>query len=260
MEKAKYWNLIKELAITDFKLKYNESVFGYLWSLVKPLLYFVVLYLVFTRIFKLGDSIENYPLYLLLGVVLWGFFAEATSMCMQSIVSRGDLIRKVYFPRIVLPVAASLTSFIALVINLIIVFALLIYFGVGLSPGLIFFPLLLLEFYIFALGVSFFLASLIVRFRDIGHIWDVFSQVLFYGTPVIYPLTLVPGKLLNIIMLNPVAQIIQDFRRIVISSDIPSSSHVLGVYAFIPYLLVVVIFVFGYFVFQKMAAKFAEEV
>ena len=117
-----YINLIKELAITDFKLKYQGSVLGYVWSLIKPLAYFGVLYIVFTKIFKLGDSIPYYPIYLLLGVILFGFWADATSMAMNSIVSRGELIRKVYFPRIVLVIASSITSIITLFLNLIVCF------------------------------------------------------------------------------------------------------------------------------------------
>ncbi|MDO8507927.1 MAG: ABC transporter permease [bacterium] len=256
-----YANLIRELAITDFKLKYKGSFFGYLWSLVKPLLLFLVLYTVFTKIFKLGNSIPDYPVYLLLGITLWGFFAETTNLCMNSIVGRGDLIRKVYFPKLILPVSSSISSLITLVLNLFVVFGFALYTHVPLTINLLLLPLVILEFYVLVLGVSFFLASLFVRFRDVGHIWDVLLQALFYATPIIYPLTLVPNRLLKIIMLNPVAQIIQDFRRIVISPKIESSVSVNGiVLGLFPYVFTVVVFIVGYFIFQKMAVKFAEEV
>lgn len=256
-----YANLIRELAITDFKLKYKGSFFGYLWSLVKPLLLFLVLYTVFTKIFKLGNSIPDYPVYLLLGITLWGFFAETTNLCMNSIVGRGDLIRKVYFPKLILPVSSSISSLITLVLNLFVVFGFALYTHVPLTINLLLLPLVILEFYVLVLGVSFFLASLFVRFRDVGHIWDVLLQALFYATPIIYPLTLVPNRLLKIIMLNPVAQIIQDFRRIVISPNIESSVSVNGMLlGLFPYVFTVVVFIVGYFIFQKMAVKFAEEV
>jgi ABC-2 type transport system permease protein len=115
-------SLIRELAITGFKLKFKHSVLGYLWSLMRPLFLFIILYFVFTVIFKLGKSIPNYPVYLLIGITLWGFFTEATSVVMSSIVTSGDLIRKIYFPRMVIPIAMSLTSFITLLLNMVVVF------------------------------------------------------------------------------------------------------------------------------------------
>lgn len=255
-----YTNLIKELAITDFKLKYKGSFFGYLWSVLRPLMLFLVLYVVFTKIFKLGDSIPNYPVYLLLGVTLWGFFAETTNLCMNSIVGRGDLIRKVYFPKLILPLSSSISSLITLILNLIVVFGFVVYAQIPLTTNLLLLPLIILEFYVLSLGISFFLASLFVRFRDVGHIWDIFLQALFYATPIIYPLTLVPNSMLKIIMLSPVAQIIQDSRKIIISPTIESSMDINGAWGLFPYVITVVIFIVGYSVFQKMAMKFAEEV
>lgn len=260
MAKVSYLNLIRELALTDFKLKYNGSVFGYLWSLVKPLFLFLVLYLVFVRIFKVGANVPNFPIYLLLGVVLWGFFAEATNVCMQSIVSRGDLIRKLYFPRIILTISSIITTFITLILNLFIVFVFAVYVGIDFNKSIFLLPVVLIEFCIFSLGVSFFLATFFVKFRDISHIWEIISQALFYLTPVLYPLSLVPAKYLSIIMSNPLAQIIQDARKILISPDIQSSSDILGAMWFVPHAITIITFVVGYFMFQKMAAKFAEDI
>ncbi|HBG81383.1 TPA: hypothetical protein DDW69_00925 [candidate division CPR2 bacterium] len=256
----RYLSLISELAITGFKLKYNGSFFGYLWSLANPLMYFLVLYFVFTRVFDLGDSIKNYPLYLLLGVTIWGFFAEATSVCMNSIVSNGDLIRKVYFPRIVLPIASSLSTFINLMLNLVVVFAFALVLHVDLTTKIMFIPLYLIEIYFFTLGVSLFLAALFVKFRDIGPIWGVAMQVLFYATPIIYPITLVPDRYLKLMMVSPLAQIIQGFRYSLMSNDIGTSSGTLGIFAFLPVFITLAVFLLGYFSFQKMAAKFAENV
>lgn len=126
VESRKYSYLIRELALTDFKLKYQGSILGYLWSLVKPLMLFTVLYFVFTQILKIGGSIEHYPVYLLLGVVMWGFFAELTSISLGSIVERGALIRKVYFPRIILVVSRGFTSLLTFLLNLIVVFVFLV--------------------------------------------------------------------------------------------------------------------------------------
>ncbi|MHB0915200.1 MAG: ABC transporter permease [Thermoleophilia bacterium] len=260
MKISKYSYLIKELAITDFKLKFKGSFFGYLWSLAKPLFMFLVLYTVFTRIFKIGGEIPNYPVYLLLGVMLWGFFAETTNICMNSIVSRGDLIRKVYFPKIILPISSSLSAFISLIINLLVVFGFAFYVGVDFSRDLLLLPLAIIEFYLLSLGFSFFLASLFVRYRDVLHIWEVLIQAMFYATPILYPLSLVPADLARVMMLSPVAQVIQDFRRIIISPSVETSFSVNGVLGIFPYLFTIALFVVGYYVFQRMAMRFAEEV
>lgn len=260
MNGTKTLNLVREIAITGFKLKYNGSIFGYLWSLMNPLFYFLILYVVFAKIFKIGGSVENYPLYLLIGITLWGFFIDTTSSCMTSIVGSGDLIRKVYFPRAILPIASSITSFISLLLNLIVVFGFVYYLNIDINVNVLLLPLILLEFYLLSLGVSFFLASLFVRFRDIGHIWALFVQALFYATPILYPISFIPDKSIKIVMISPIAQIIQDARSVLLSSNVETSGQILGSYWFIPYMLVIIICLSGYFVFNKMSAKFAEEV
>lgn len=255
-----YVGLVKELALTDFKLKYQGSVFGYLWSLVKPFAYFAVLYIVFTKIFKIGNSVPHYPIYLLLGVMMFSFWGEATSVAMSAIVTKGDLIRKVYFPRIVLVISSTITSLITFVLNMLVlgVFAYIngVRFGI---VEIVIFIALIAELYLFILGVSFYLSSLFVKFRDVGHIWEVVNQILFYATPIVYPLSIVPANYGKIITLSPLAQIIQDARSVLIGFDAFSTRTFWGSYWLI-YLLVIFIFISGYFLFQKMAAKFAEEV
>lgn len=256
-----YLGLIRELTITDFKLKYQGSFFGYLWSLAKPLMLFGVLYVVFTKFFKLGTAIPNYPVYLLFGVVLWTYFVEATFSSMNSIVGRGDLIRKVYFPRIILTTSASVTALVTLMLNLVIVFIFMAFSQVTPSMGSPLFLLLLLEFFVFTSGVSLFLASLFVRFKDILHTWEVGTQVLFYATPILYPLSMVPEKIGFLLMLSPLAQIIQDSRHFMITEESPTAYQVLPFpYALIPYLLPLLIFLGGYWFFQKQASRFAEEI
>jgi ABC-2 type transport system permease protein len=257
----KYSSLIKELALTDFKLKYQGSLLGYLWSLVKPLLLFSVLYVVFTRFLKIGSSIEHYPAYLLLGVVMWGFFSELTAMSLGAIVERGDLIRKVYFPRVVLVISRGLTSLITFLLNLIIVFVFMIVLQILPDFWAISLILILFEFFVLAIGISFFLSALYVKYRDIAHIWEVVLSALFYGTPILYPLSLVPVNIQKILILNPVAQIIQDSRYMLITNQTETAWTLLGPQLFwIPYILPFIIFVLGYRYFKKSAAKFAEEV
>jgi ABC-2 type transport system permease protein len=199
-------------------------------------------------------------MYLLLGIVLWGFFVETTSVCMSSIVASAGLIRKIYFPRIILPISMTITSLITLTLNLIVVFGFAFFSHSQLNWTIIFLPALLVEYYLFTLGVSFYLSSLFVSFRDIGPIWEVTAQTLFYGTPILYAVTQVPSRFQKIIMLNPAAQIIQDARHAIVSSDTATATSILHGWFFLPYLIVIVIFISGYYLFQKMSAKFAEEV
>jgi len=254
-------HLIKQIAITDFKLKYQGSVFGYLWSLFKPLAFFSALYLVFNNFFKLGQSIPHYPIFLLIGVVFFTFWGEATTAAMYSIATRGDLIRKIYFPRIVLVISATITSTITLMLNLSIVIALALATGVDFTWGSLMIIPLILEMYLFVVGFSFYLAAFFVKYRDVGHIWEVGNQILFYATPIVYSLAIVPVSFAKIMVLSPLAQIIQGIRSVLID---PNTLTVADYWQF-PLSLFPVVFVFfilisGYFVFQKMAAKFAEEV
>lgn len=256
-----YIGLIKELSMTDFKLKYQGSFFGYLWSLAKPLMFFSVLYFVFTRFFRLGESIPNYPVYLLLGIVLFNYFVESTMASMGSIVGKGDLIRKVYFPRIILTISTSITALITLFLNLVVVFIFMFFSKAVPSIDAPLLILLLIELFILTSGVSLFLASMFVRFRDIAHIWDVINQVLFYAVPIIYPLSFVPEKIGKILLLNPLAQIIQDSRYVLITDKTITASTMLSFpYILVPYVTPFMVFGLGYWFFQKSAAKFAEEV
>lgn len=260
--KTRYLDLIRELAVTDFKLKYQGSVAGYLWSLAKPLMIFGVLYLVFNVFVRIGASIPHYPLYLLLGVILWNYFAETTTTAMGSIVGKGDMIRKVYFPRIVLIIASSITAIITLVLNLLVIFVFMLIAKLIPTPAeILLFMVLIVELYILALGISFILSSLFVKYRDIGHIWEVLIQVFFYATPIIYPLAIIPLKFQKLIMLSPVSQIIQDARWLLITEQSVTSKSILNFpWVLIPYLLPFIILGVGYVLFQKSSAKFAENV
>ncbi len=256
-----YRGLVREIAVTDFKLKYQGSVLGYAWSLGKPLTLFAVLYVVFTQFFRLGSSVPHYALYLLLGVVLWAYFSESTMGAMSSIVDRGDLIRKVYFPRILIVLSASVSALITLALNLVVLSGILLVSGVGLSLRSLLIVPLLIELYLLSLGCGFFLAALYVRYRDFRHIWELGLQVAFYASPVIYPLEIMPRHLAQISALNPIAQILQDARAAMVYHDTLTT---LGLVAFpvslLPYLVPPLLVIAGYFFFESAAARFAEEI
>lgn len=257
-----YTHLTKTIALTDFKLKYQGSMLGYLWSLVKPLMLFTVLYFVFTKVFKVGADIPYYPVYLLTGIVVWNFCVETTVSCLYAIVGKGDLIRKVYFPRAVLVISNSATAFLTFVGNLLIVFVFMAINHVPLTWKVLLLPVLFVELYVLVLGLGLILSALYVKFRDIAHIWEVFLQAMFYATPILYSPTMISGWGRTVLLLNPVAQILQDFRYLLITDKSITAAATISspLLLAVPYALPFIIFTIGYFVFEKSAARFAEDV
>lgn len=256
--------LLAELIKTDFKLRYQGSALGYLWAVIKPLLMFAILYVVFAQVLRFGDEIPHYPVYLLVGTVLWNFFNECAQQGIHSIEQRGDLIRKLSFPKYIIVVSATSTAVINVLINLcvVIVFALLN----GVTPTwswLLVLPLLA-ELYLLALGISLLLGAMNIKFRDVGSIWEVLMQAMFYAVPIIYPLSMVMNTSVlaaKIIMLNPVAQIIQDMRWSLITRDAVTTWSLSGLgFGIISVSAVIVVFVIGVIYFRKKSKYFAEEV
>lgn len=255
--------LLSELVRTDFKLRYQGSVLGYAWSLLRPLMMFAILYVVFVKFLKIGSNIPHYPIYLLFGIVLWTFFADMTTQSLGSIVGRGDLIRKIKIPRWMIVFSSSINAVINLGLNMIIIALFMLLNGVQLHYGIVVLPLLLLEIYTFALGVSLFLAAAFVKYRDIGYVWEVCMQAGFYVTPIIYPLALITNiTIQKLILMNPLAQAIQDARYAVVTQDekVITIWQIFdgGWYAFIPFLIVAVTFVAGLLYFRSQSADFAE--
>lgn len=257
--------LLRQLVKTEFKLRYQGSVLGYVWSLLKPLLLFLILYIVFAEFLKVGESVPHFPVYLLLGVVLWNYFIEITTGSITSIVARGDLIRKINFPKYVLVLSGCASAFINLLLNSIVIAVFMIVTGVDTGLiGLLTIPLVL-ELTVFALGIGFLLSALYVKYRDISYIWEVITQAAFYATPILYPISLVAERnefAAKLMMLNPVAQIIQDIRYVLVTPQ----TKVLG--DFYPYSLawaaplsiVVAVIILSSLYFRKRSKYFAEEV
>jgi ABC-2 type transport system permease protein len=255
--------LLAELVRTDFKLRYQGSVLGYAWSLLRPLLLFVILYIVFVKFLKLGNGIEHYPIYLLLGIVLWNFFSEMTSQSLGSIVGRGDLIRKVRIPRWIIVLSSSVSALINLLLNLIVVVIFMFVNQVDLLHTTLWLPLILIEIYVFSLGVSFFLAASFVKYRDVSYIWEVMLQAGFYITPILYPLSKITNLTFQkLIMLNPMAQTIQEARYSTVTHQTVTANQVFGggVYKYIPFLVVLAVLIIGISYFKKEARNFAENI
>lgn len=257
--------LLRQLVITDFKLRYKSSVLGYIWTLLRPLALFAVLYVVFVGFLKVGDAVPHYAVYLLLGVVFWNYFVEVTLNGVSAVVGRGDLLRKLSFPRYVVVVSISFSALISLAINLVVIAIFMVINEVPFSLNIIWLIPLIIELFIFALSISFILSSLYVRFRDVNYIWEVVLQAGFYATPILYPITLVVSRypiVAKLMILNPIAQIIQDARHLVIT---PEALTITGMYnspyaRLIPLAITVVFAVFGALYFKKKSPSFAEEI
>lgn len=255
--------LLAELVRTDFKLRYQGSALGYAWSLLRPLLIFVILYIVFARFLKLGNDIPHYPVYLLLGIVVWNFFTEMTQQSLGSIVGRGDLIRKISIPRWIIVFSSSISALINLGLNLVVVTIFMAINHVDIYRTLLFVPFILLEVYLFALGLSLFFAAAFVKFRDLGYIWEVILQAGFYLTPIIYPLSKITDiTLQKIIFMSPMTQAIQDIRYSAITHDTITIHRLFegGWYGFIPFGIVILVLIGGIAYFKSQAKSFAENI
>jgi len=249
------------LARTEFKLRYAGSVLGYLWTLLRPLMLFGVLYTVFTQIFRFGAGIPHYPVMLLMGIILFSFFADATNGALQSLVQRENLLRKVAFPRAAIPVSVSLTAAANLVLGLVVVFALAIVDGVEVRlEWLAFVPILAVVLGL-ATAVSLLLAVLYVRYRDVGPIWEVILQLLFWGTPIIYTIETAPEGLREVLMLNPLAVAIQQARHSVIDVHAPSAADAIGrpILLLVPALITLGVAAVSLFTFSRLAPTVAED-
>ena len=222
-------NLTRELAITQFKLKYTGSALGYIWSLVKPGMTFLIMYVVFARLLRAGAASPNFTMQLLVGIVVWTFFVETVTMSVSVVAANASLMKKASFPRPILIIASNASAAMTFVINLSLIVIIAAPLG-GIALGwrsLMLFPLIL-ELYVFMLGLSLLLSALFVQYRDVGHLWDVSANVLVYASAVVYPLALLQDHHLAFLAVNPVAQVIEDIRHAIVTPLIPWTYQVSG--------------------------------
>jgi ABC-2 type transport system permease protein len=260
-DKRRVLVLAAALAVTDFKLRFFGSVLGYFWQLVRPLLLFGVLYLVFTKFVRLGAGVPHYPVLLLSNIVLFTFFAEG-SAALTSLFDRESLVRKVQFPLLAIPLATVLFATFNLVLNGLAVLVFALASGVRPHWSWLEFPLLLTILWLFVFGLAMLLSALFVRFRDVKPIWEVAVQMFFYGTPIIYAIETIQisSALRELIMCNPLAAILQQFRHAMIDPGAPSAAAAAGgaVRLLIPAGIVVAVFSLGMWWFDKEAPRAAE--
>jgi ABC-2 type transport system permease protein len=261
----RFLHLTRILAVTEWKLRFFDSALGYVWTLMRPALFFGVLYVVFSLIVDVGQDVAHYPSLLLTGMVIFFFFQESTSKAVTAVVDNENLVRKIHFPRMAIPMSVVLTATFALCLNLIVLLGLVLINRV--TPRLSWFelPLVLAVLIVFSIGVAAILSALYVRARDLNPIWDVTTQALFYLTPVLYPIQLVVERssdtVAHLLMLNPLAALIQQARHAIVGPSQPTAAAAIGgtPRLLIPLAIVLVTFVFGIWLFKRMAPQIAEE-
>jgi ABC-2 type transport system permease protein len=261
----RFVHLTRTLAVTDFKLRFFGSALGYLWQLMRPLMLFGVLYFVFSEFLKFGGDVRFYPQSLLLGIVMYSFLSEATSMAVRSLMQREPLVRKIDFPRLAVPLASVLTALFNLVLNLIPVFVFLLAAGGTVRWSWLELPVILAFLLVFVLGLAMLLSALFVRYRDIEPIWDVTLQIFFYASPIFYTVQTIIDKAgiswARVLLCNPFATALQQARHAVIDPSHVSTAHAFGSQAWlaIPGLITVAVFALGFFTFRREAPRIAEE-
>jgi ABC-2 type transport system permease protein len=257
---GRFWTLTLTLAVTDFKLRFYGSTLGYLWTLMRPLMLFGVLYAVFTQVFRFGGHVDHYPIYLLTSIVIFSFFGEATTRGVTALVERESLLRKVPFPRMAIPLAVSLNALFNLLMSLtaVLVFVL----ASGITPRLSWLevPVLIGLATFFAAAVAMLLSALFIRHRDIKPIWDVALQILFYVSPVLYVVTDVPGRFKTVLLLNPLAALLTQMRRALIDPTAPSAAQFFGWWQLlVPFAVVVAAALLGLRLFRHEIPLIAEK-
>lgn len=257
--------MLKAMVSTDFKLRYQQSFLGYIWSVLKPLMLFAIMYVVFVKFMRFGDSVPHFSVGLLLGIIMWNFFVETVSGGLISVVNHGDLMRKINFSKFVVVISSSLSALINFGISFVVVLIFMVVNGVAFTwSALLIFPIVL-ELYLFSLAVSLLFGTWYVYFRDLQPIWEVITQAGFYATPIIYPVSMVAAIspfISRIFLLNPMAQMVQDARHVLISplniTVWESFSNIM--IPMIPILFTIVLLIIGIRYFNSKAPTFAEMV
>lgn len=257
----RFWSLTWTVAVTEFRLAYFGSIFGYLWTLMRPLMMFGIYYTVFTQIVNLGKDIPHYPALLLMNIMLFQFFSEATSSAVQSVVVRENLVRKMQFPRMVIPLSVVGTALMNLAVNMVAVLVFVLANGVPVRWTWLLLPVALIPLILLATGVAMILAAAFVKYRDVLPMWQLFTQALFYASPILYTVATVDKDLIvTILHLNPLTGIMEGMRYLIIDPDAPGAIASWGGFpnALIPIGTIIFLFFFGLWYFNRQAQTAAE--
>ncbi|MCI8637293.1 MAG: ABC transporter permease [Clostridia bacterium] len=247
-----YRELLKTNVKKEIRGRYKNSILGVMWSFLNPLLQLAVYSIIFGALLAGGD--KTYPIYICVALIPWTYFTTAITQASFTIIGNGDIIKKVYFPREILPISVVTSGAVNFIISTIIILAFVIFSGMGLSWYILLYPFVLLVQYALLLGISFIVSSITVYFRDLEHIIGIILLAAFYGTPIVYKLEQLPENLQIIMQLNPMTHIINGYRAIFYNQEMPNIK-ILGILLAIS----VVITIIGYFIFKKLQKGFAEQ-
>ncbi|NJD76628.1 MAG: ABC transporter permease [Candidatus Methanoperedens sp.] len=245
--------LIKNLVVSDLKTKYSGSVLGFAWSMLNPLLMMIVLFFVFSNVFK--STQENFAPYLLIGITGWRFFAIGTSTAMTSVVGKPGLVTKIFIPREILTISSVISALVSSFLEFLVLIPLLVLMGASLSITFLLFPVFHILYFFIVYGASLALAALYVYYRDLAQIWEVVIQIGFFVTPIVYPIEVIPERFLSYYMLNPVTRLIGIYRDILLKGSLPGFMDITLVIIFGG-----VLFIFGSWIFKRLSRRFAEEI
>lgn len=248
-----YLNLLKTLTLSEFKLRDQGTFLGFAWTLLYPVAMFLVLYAIFSK--WLGARVENFPSYLLVGIVLWSFFTTATTNALSIITRKAELVKNLNFPKEILVISSIFSIFISFIIELGILLIFLIFLGIEYSLNIFYLPLIIFIELIFILGISFFLAPLHAYYRDIERIWAILVMLGFFLTPIFYPLSIIAETKQKVMLFNPMLHIITSSRDCLLYQKAPDL-----IFLGLVLLFSLILLGLGYFIFKKMEDKFAEVV
>lgn len=253
LELYAYRELFINMVKRDLRTRYKGSFFGFFWTFINPLLQLLVYTLVFSQILRM--NIDKFSMFLFVALLPWIFFTSSTQEATKLIVSNSNIIKKVYFPREILPLATVTAGMVNLLLSFIVAFVALLFFGIKLGPSLLALPLVIFLEYIFVLGICFLISSLNVYFRDLEHIWGILMMAWFYLTPIVYPLSMVPPKFVNFYYLNPMVTLMEAYRDILYYGKFPYFPS-LGIFSILAFAVLII----GYIVFKRLAKGFAEQI
>lgn len=251
-ELYKYREFLKTSIKKEFRGKYKKSFLGVLWSFLNPLFQLLIYALVFP--FLLKNNIDNYTVFLIVALMPWTFFNATIVQSAASVVSNGGIIKKVYFPREILPISTTTSNLINFLITGVIVLGALLISGIGISTTIIVIPLIILTQYVLQLGLAFIFSAITVYIRDVEYLINIFMMLMFYLCPIVYSADMIPEKFLPLFKLNPMFHIIGYYREILYYQKMPNVGNVLILLG-----MCLIILVFGYLIFRKLEKRFAEE-
>jgi ABC-2 type transport system permease protein len=261
---AYYLRVLRVVGPIQFKAKYAGAALGYVWSLVKPLSYFAVIWLVFAYLLRTSNQTNDFALYLLIGILLYMFFADSTTVMLRSIVDGGSILRRLAFPPILVPLSASVGMCITFFINITAIVVIVAVQRVSPRVEWLLIPLLLLELYVLCVGLGLLLAALFVRFRDVEQIWELATQLLLFASAIFYPIGILPPWAQKVAFLNPFVQIMQDARLAVLGSSGPNDLTITDVYGpggrLVALGIISSLLIGGYTFFKRESRYFAERV